>query len=310
MISEKMYETTINLEHPCKFVSSDSNALKYLEDTYVNKCYYGAYILEISEVNKVSMCRIITSNHRANGVVNVCFTAKVLNYRRGDIIPDVKIEIKNGQIMGVSKYAVVSIEKSVNTKILTDGQIIPVVVGDKVLYNVNSSHINVLSSILVANTKSPIYHISGTLDSKIYNTVSNLIDKIREQDDELKTKESKHFVSMLSLKSKARGGAAKLDKIVNIVDVLDKAKNNPIEFEAFFSKDLNSSVDSLTFNVSENRPSDDEFINTTLSIGIQEMIYQCYAIREGIINMSKFYDKEKMEQANNIWTLIKRSKLL
>jgi len=106
-----MYETTINLEHPCKFVSSDSNALKYLEDTYVNKCYYGAYILEISEVNKVSMCRIITSNHRANGVVNVCFTAKVLNYRRGDIIPDVKIEIKNGQIMGVSKYAVVSIEK-------------------------------------------------------------------------------------------------------------------------------------------------------------------------------------------------------
>ena len=315
MISERMYETTINVEHPCKFVSSDSNIKVRLEETFVNKCYYGSLILEILSINKTSMCRIITSNHNAMGTINVCFTAKVLNYKKGDIIPDAKIEIKAGQVIATSKYATITIEKSANTKILISGQTIPVIVEDKVLYNVNSSTINVLASILVPQTKFPVYHISGKLDSKIYNTVSNLIDKINQQTDKLKTQESKHFSSLLNsnLKTKPvskKGGAAKIENNINIIKLIDKSKVETIELEGYYQRDTSLGPDSLILNVNEKPPTNNEYINVTTVVGIQELLYDCYAIREGIINMGEFYDKENMEQASNIWTLMKKSKLL
>tara|TARA_B110000908_G_C10266101_1_gene464110 strand:+ start:5982 stop:6923 length:942 start_codon:yes stop_codon:yes gene_type:complete len=313
MISERMYKTTINVEQPCKFLSSESNVKDRLDKTFTNRCFYGALILEVLRVEKVSMCRIITSNHRANGVINVCFTARALNYRKGDIIPDVHIEITNTQVAGTSQYAMITLEKSPNNRILVNGQTIPVIVGDKILYNTNSSSINIMGSILTPVIMSPIYHMSGTLDSKIYNTVSNLIDNIKEQDMMLKTEQSKIFLELMNPKVKSatkKGGAAKLDNVLNIITTLEKAKNVAIDFDGYWQKDITQPAEGLNFVVTESEPSSGEFIDVTVVIGIQEMIYQSYALREGIIKLGQTYDKERMAQLSNVWTLMKKSKLV
>ena len=311
MISERMYKTTINVDKPCKFLASASNVKDRLDQTFTNRCFYGALILEVLRVEKTSMCRIITSNHQAGGVINVCFAARTLNYRSGDIIPDVHIEITNTQVAGTSKYATITLEKSPNNKILVNGQTIPVVVGNKILYNTNSSTINILGSILTPTTTAPIYHMSGTLDSKIYNTVNTLIESIKEQDKKLRTEQSKIFLDLLNPKVKTtKGGAAKLDNMLNIVNVLERAKGAPIDFDGYWQKDITQPADGLLFVVTEEEPVSGEFIDVTVLIGIQEMIHQCYALREGIIRLGETYDKEKMSQLSNVWTLMKKSKLL
>jgi hypothetical protein len=313
MISERMYKTTINVETPCKFLASESNVKERLEQTFTNRCFYGALILEVLRVEKTSMCRIITSNHMANGVINVCFTARALNYRKGDIIPDVHIEITNTQVAGVSQYATITLEKSPNNRILVNGQTIPVIVGDKILYNTNSGTINIMGSILTPVTSTPIYHMSGTLDSKIYNTVSALIDSIKDQDKLLKTEQSKVFLDLLNPKVKVttrKSGSAKLDNMLNIISTLEKAKNNSIEFDGYWQKEINQPAEDLMFTVTENPPTSGEFIDVTVMVGIQEMIYQCYALREGIIKLGETYDKERMAQLSNVWALMKKSKLL
>ena len=302
MIVQRMYKTTINVEHPCRFISNEGNIKARLEETFNGKCYYGAFVLNVASVDRTSMCRIITSNHMAQGAVNICFTASVLTYRKGDIIPDVVIEIKNGQVIGRSQYATVTIEKSANTKTLVNGQTIPVIVEDKVIYNTNSTSINVLGSVFVGIPNPQYFHISGTIDAKVYNTVSFLIDKIKEQAERLKTAESKHFTTLLS-KKKVTGGEIKtIEGNINILEMLNKAKNNPIELEAFWQKDLSKAGD-LIFNAYTKVPTED-YVNLTMTLGIQEMLSDCYAIREGIIAMGEFYTKEKMDQAANIWTMI------
>lgn len=307
MISEKMYETTLNIDHPCKFIASEANAKRQVKDTFEGKCYYGSLILEVVSIDKTSMCRLITSNHNATGIVNVCFTARVINYRKGDIIVDAKIEIASGQVVATSKYAVITIIKSLNNKILTNGQTIPVRVEDRVLYNVNSNSINVEASILTPQIEAPIYHVVGTLDSKIYNTVSMLVDRIVQQEEELSTEESKKFATLMNPKQ-VRGGASKMDKCVNIINLLNKVKTKSMDIDTYLQKDITSTI-SLSVSSDENPPTNGEYIETTTVIAIQELLYNIYALREGIIDMGKYYDKEKSEQSSNIWALMKKSKL-
>lgn len=310
MITDRMYEWTMNVEQPCKFLSSDSNVKDRLDKVFTKTCYYGSLILEVTKINKTSMCRIITSNHLAHGAINVCFTARVMIYRKGDIIPDVRIQIIDGQIVGVSEYATITLEKSANNKVLTNGQTIPVIVGDKILYNTNSNTVNVLGSILVPVTKNPVYHIKGQLDSKLYNTVSNLVDDLKSQDKPLKDDKSKHFIDLLNPKAKStakKGGAAALESTVNIVEILEKAKNKTIDIDGYWTKEPNQSADGLKFVIYKDAPSE-EYINLTPIMAINEMLYQCYAIRDGIIKLGQSYDAEKMEQASNIWALMKKNK--
>ena len=76
MITDKMFEWTINVDKPCKFMSKESNVIDNLRETFNNTCYYGSLILEVLKVNRTSMCHIITSNHLAHGAINVCLLLK------------------------------------------------------------------------------------------------------------------------------------------------------------------------------------------------------------------------------------------
>lgn len=310
MISERMFEWTMNVDKPCKFMSSEAHVKERLDTTFTNVCYFGSLILDVTKVNKVSMCRIITSNHLGHGSLNVCFTARVLNYRKGDIIPDVQIQIVQGQLSGISKYATVTIDKSPNNKVLVSGQTVPIMVGDKIRYNTNSNTINILGEILTPVTSAATYHIQGKIDSKVYNSLNNLITTIRDQEKELKGEKNKEFTDLLSAKSAGRkSGSAPVDGSVDIITFLEKAKDKNVDVDGYWKKDLSRSSVSLQFDVRD-KPKNEEYISLTPMLALSEMLYQCYALRAGVIGLTDYYDKEKMEQASNIWVMMKKNKLI
>jgi len=162
-----------------------------------------------------------------------------------------------------------------------------------------------LGEVLTPITKLPIYHIKGNLDSKIYNSLSNLINQVKEQENELK---GNKFIDLLSPKPDRKSGSAAVDSRVNIISFLEKLKDKPIEVDLYWKKDLNNSADKLEFDVRKSIDTD-EYIEVTPMISLSDMLYQCYATRSGLINLAKYYDdKEKMEQASNIWAMMKKIK--
>ncbi len=98
-----MYEVTIRVDSPISFCADKRrHVLAHLAETYVGRCFLGAYVVRVLEDRLVvSHCRILQTNNTGAGEVDVRFEAEVVTAQRGDILVGVRVLKTDHLIVGV-----------------------------------------------------------------------------------------------------------------------------------------------------------------------------------------------------------------
>ena len=308
METYKQFTYTLNISSPCTYIANKQhNVMRDIQNTFVNKCYGGYFIIKIDDILNMSQCRTINSNQDAICIINVCFRALVKYYSPGDIIANVRICISEGQICGIGENVIVTFSSSPNNKILTNGQTIPVMIGNKVHYNIGSKNVNVLGSILLPETSTTTYKIVGTLDltsSKVQGTFGDIIKLIESQDSSLNESSTKKFISLMN----SSGNIIKKDGI-DLVQFIKDNRNTSSDVTGYWQKNLKTSSSDCYYIKDQTGPNEGA-IEITVNEAFLNMLNHCYSKRKGIIDLAKIYkDSQMYDQANNIWTLMERNKL-
>ena len=309
MESIQIFEHTINVVSPCTFISDKtSNIMIELNNRFLNKCWNGFYITEILEIVKSSYCRIVSSHSNAMCIINVSFSAKTILYDKGCIISNITICISEGQVCGKGDNINIAFSKSNNNKLLSNGQIIPVVLNDIIQYKPFMERVNALGTLLLPILETEIYYFSE--DTKLYiNSENNkfvfndYVTKIKNQENDLKSKNSKFFSNLLYSYDKEIKNSNKED--VDIIDTIERAFKERVDITGYWSKNLANSPDSVMYKKSKtnnNLP----FLELSSIESFLEMIKQLYYLRNGIIELGKFYN---IKEINPIWDIMKMNKL-
>lgn len=83
----KTYQTTLDIANPIGFATNSArHAMIMIRETFLGKCFMGAFITEITRIIRKSDCRIVSTNDSASGSVDVEFEAKVVILARWDMI--------------------------------------------------------------------------------------------------------------------------------------------------------------------------------------------------------------------------------
>jgi hypothetical protein len=175
---EKVIDATVNVQNVINFsADKERHVMGELQNTFVGRCFKGAYIVRIVSVRRTSAVHISRANSSAEGYVDVQFVAEVVAFNRWDVLTG--IEVVNHQQMVVGKYsspreegepagskparAVVSILAFKNIETISVGQRIPVrvVVANHVPMQ---THASVVGALLVCDQQAPAYRLRGSLD--------------------------------------------------------------------------------------------------------------------------------------------------
>ena len=299
----RQYDHTINIEKPCLFLrNKNDNITKILNNTFLNTCWKGSFILKIIEVNKSSCLRIISTNNSAFGAMNICFTANVLNYSKNDIILGCSICIFENKYSATNDNISAALVKSEYNKILTKDMKIPLVVDNIVNYKSSCKSINLLANILLPILTTNVYQLNGILDKKTMNNTTKLISLIEEQENLINNPEViKYSLLFSSIKNpKTKGG-------INIINFIKN--NDKINMEGYWSIDLNYRSD-LPIIIKTNETKN-ECINATLSVAFYDMLYQIFAFRAGMINMYNYYkdNTEEYDSLSIYLNIVKKHKI-
>lgn len=303
MERQKKFQVTLEFNSPCLYISNkESNIMKDLNNMYKNRCYGGYYITNIKKIINTSNARTINTNPTCICIVNVCFEADVKHYYTESIISDISVCIAEGQTCGSNEMTVVAFERSQNTQILVNEQIIPIRVGNKIEYKTNADRVGVMGSILLPKTKTTIYKIIGKLSLKANNSLEIFLEEISIQKDKI-TNESDKFIKLLNSYNNTTNNG------LDIIKLIKDSYEDPIDVTGYWSKNLKTDCHLCLFNKSD-KIDTDEYIEISIMEAFNDMLRDCVSTRQGIIDMTRTYkDSFKFNQCQNVWELMKQNKL-
>jgi DNA-directed RNA polymerase subunit E'/Rpb7 len=178
MLHTKLIDATIGVRNPISFCTDKKrHALIYLKNTYEGKCFKGGFIASIDAIPKISDCRIVSTNHSAEGYIDVQFSAKVAVLARWDVIPGVKIVRSEQLIIGSTPgrdketyfddprdaKVVVTLLPTPEAKTIRVGQLVCVRVVNAE-HAPMQQHASAVGTLLTCERSSPVYRVRGTLD--------------------------------------------------------------------------------------------------------------------------------------------------
>jgi len=189
MLLEKVIEATVDVRNPIDFCADKNRHLMAeLQNTYVGRCYKGAFVVRIKGIIQASSCRLSTTSVTGEGSVDVQFLAEVVVFSRWDIL--VGVEIVSAQQILVGKYKAPSEQprqlrsaeggadadpdgpsaKAVVT-ILASKAVETLAVGQKIAVRVvlakhepMQPQASVVGTLLVCDQAAPVYRLRGALD--------------------------------------------------------------------------------------------------------------------------------------------------
>ncbi len=310
MFSKRILEDTLNIVNVFEFVANKYENIMYrLKETYENKCARGIYVVEVVKIIKSSDCEIISSNVDSIGVIHVIFEVIAKIYHKYDIISEVSVKINKGTHYGITPRVLCTFSKENSNKLLSEDMIIPVMLDNKIEYETNNERVNAFCTILQAFTVETVYYINGTLDPKHYNNFEIILDAIKEQDRELDKAKSKIFIDMLNCYSNMPNKSNK--DAVNLIEKITGSASIQINVTGYWERDKESDITDNMFIRRDKPPDDGEYVEIRTINAFADMLYQCYAYRQGIIDLTNTYsNKELFDKAKNIWEFIKRNQLI
>ena len=305
----RIMEHTINCKAPCGYVADkEKRVLRDIESEFLNNCRNGCFITKIVEISNISMCRIINTNQDAIGAINVLFVALVKCYYPKDIISNIKVCTIEGRLCAKGDDSIVIFDSSANTKILSNDQIIPIVVDNKIC-NPYMPRINILGNILLPETETPMFKITGILDmrgeskNKNKHIFDKLLNSLKRQESDLKLPASKKFTQLLNSYENVKNTG------IDLTLLFEKAATTPQDVTGYWAKNLKSPADSCLYTRTETLV-DSGAIDIEMNIGFITMLKKCVSMRKGIIELGETYkDSAMYDQANSIWLLMGKNKL-
>lgn len=201
MLHQKLIDATIPVRNPINFCADKRrHALIHLKNTFEGKCFKGGYIVSIDEIAKISDCRIVSTNHSAEGTIDVQFSATVAVFSQWDIIPGVRIVKSEQLIIGSTSgpekgtqfgdprdaRVVVTVLPSAESKTARVEQTVVVRVVSAE-HAPMQQHASVVGTLLTCERAHPVYRVRGSLDSSSALELMPLVSAI---DRELGARES------------------------------------------------------------------------------------------------------------------------
>ena len=131
----KIIEIELSFNDPINAYTSDVNqtSLALFNNKWAGRCYYGAYIIEATEVKNSGLITISNRNTNRKCSISLQLLCKTIQYERMEVIVITISNIDNsGTIFGKSNYAIVNI-KNDNRSLagVSKGDKIPVFVSNK-----------------------------------------------------------------------------------------------------------------------------------------------------------------------------------
>ncbi len=192
--------------------------------------------------------------------------------------------------------------KSPTTQILSEGQIVPTRVGDKIDYKTNTDKVGILGSILLPLATTTVYKLTGTLDLTNKTIFNHYLDVISNQDKLIK-KDSEKFIKLLNSYDTVKNNG------IDIIKIIKDAEKDTVNITGYWSKNLKTDCHLCLYNRVV-ATGVDEYIEITTIDAFLSMIKECIHTRQGIIDLTDTYSNEKIyKQCENVWQLMKRNKL-
>jgi hypothetical protein len=326
MILEKIYEVSIEINNPINFCANKTqHILTELNNIYVNKCYLGAFIINIIDILQSSSCKLITTNSSGNGIIDVKFSALVFIVSAWDIVIGVKIEKTQSLIIG--KYnknnLIINVTFKptyIQSQSLHINQLVPIRV-IKPLHKSFDNNISVAAVLLTCDKKSIYYRVKGEVSKNTIPEIKFLFDKII---DELKLrididiKKIMFFESLLYSYKNMNTTTEKikvnniywegpkidssLEKYINIFDMLN------IDLTGFWSRPLNICRSSPLLQVSQEKPI--EYILTAPHLMIIDIAKNILTFLTAIREFTEVYStQELLSSHENIWNIMRNAQI-
>ena len=187
MISEKIFEVTLNIKNPINFCANKSQQiLLNLQEIYCGKCYKGAYITKIKSILNSSKCILESTNTSGDCIIDVQFLAEILTFNMWDIMVGIDITDVKGMVLG--KYggneknpqSIVTLEISKLTETLAKGQKIAIRV-IKTKYQPMQTNLSILGIPLSCDQRAPIYKLKGSLNQSMVVDFKPLYESIKSE---------------------------------------------------------------------------------------------------------------------------------
>jgi hypothetical protein len=176
----KRFEYSIDTLTPCKFLMNrDYNVMEHL-NRLNNTCFQGVLILNVVEIETISMSRVVHSNHTGICTLNIIFKANVMYLVENDIVDLVKIVIEDGHIYGKHPHATITLIKNNTLKPMKKDQVIPVRLGDMQRYNTCNTTFTSNGMVLVCDTAFEYYHLKGVLSEIERDRLLHIITLIKK----------------------------------------------------------------------------------------------------------------------------------
>ena len=296
-------ETSVEFNSGCTYmINKETNIRRDIETHFLNRCFKSFYIIEILNITTGHAARIISTNTKATCILTVVFECLVKQYIKNGIVANVEICVSEGLRCGVNENLSVTFPQSTNNQILYQDQLVPVRIGDKVTYKPTAEKVAVLGSILLPLNETPVYKLTGLLKKPTF--IPNYIEMIRQQNNLLQKDNTSKFRKLLNSYNDVDNTGT--DILIEIA----KTKTQNIDVTGYWKKNLKADCDKCLYIHSTSPPPDGEFIELSVHKAFEEFLKSCFSERQGLIDLTKIYSDEKLfNQAETIWTLMKKNKL-
>jgi hypothetical protein len=302
-------EFTLNVAQPGKFLSNKRDGvLQALKTEIEGKCINGVYVTSIRSLNKISLCRLETTNDSAAGMINICMTVDFKTFSRDDIIADAIVHIQENRIICLGNEAIIAIDKSPNNKLLINGQKIPVIITtDTFDYYPGLTKVSMVGSILLPLLTTPVYRVTEPITDDIRTTLTERIDNIEAQSEALTTTKAQDIIKLLSSHTVIDNSI--VNGSVDIVKLIGTSKSKDIKVKGYWTKNLKAGADRSIYTHTTTAPGGkNSYIKTETLDAFSTMLHHIYAFRKAIIEISN-YSKDSYDEASNVWRLMASTKI-
>ncbi len=193
MQCERVIEVTLPVADPINFCADkDRHVVTALQNTYVGKCFKGAYITSVKRVLAASDCRIVMTNTSGEGTIDVRFLAGGVVFARRDIL--VGVRVVNAQQILVGEYRALSRPDATEPPARASVAIRPggaasLAAGQLVAVRVELANhapmapvATVVASVLTCDQAAPAaYRLHGSLDARARVELEPMLRRVEEE---------------------------------------------------------------------------------------------------------------------------------
>lgn len=199
MLKNRVFEITIDIiDYIGFYTDKETNAMSAINSKILNKCYYGAFIIQVVEILRMSECII----HQTSGMgsLNIQFKAKVIQYNEGELIIGAEvIKVDDSTIVCSTKHANIIASKPHLYSSFKAGQKIIVSV-TTARYDMFSNKIKIKAECYTGLPPAIKYVVSNEdINKEILAALLDSMKQIEQETQAIKTERAKDWDSQNDL---------------------------------------------------------------------------------------------------------------